>query len=99
MAEYVVYVSIEHLRVATEKSLNTTFARSGFKRAVRRDAAATPFATLLFVGESHFSEIQLARHLEKKLKYDTMCDVDVIVFPLKMTRNRPTLQMASPTIH
>lgn len=99
MAEYVVYVSVEHLRVATEKSLAATFERSGFKRAVRRDAAASPLATLLFVGESHFSETQLARHIEEKLRYDTMCDVDVIVFSLKMMRNRPTLQMPSRTTH
>lgn len=99
MAGYVVYVNVDQLQLGTEPSVTTTFARSGFRKIIRRDKMSSPLATLLlFVGDSSFNEKQLARHLEKKLRYDTMCDVYVIVFPLKVLGSRPDLRMQSKSI-
>ncbi len=94
MAEYVVYVNVDQMRLGTELSVATTFARCGFKRATRQEKGSAPLATLLFVGESSFGEGELARFLEEKLRYDTMCEVYVIVFQMAKLRSRSTLRIA-----
>ena len=95
MTEYVVYVNVDQIRMGTEQSVTTSLMRCGFRRATHRGADATPLATLLFLGHSALDEFQLARLLEKDLRYDTMCDVHVIVFQLSRLRSRPVLQPPS----
>lgn len=99
MAEYVVYVNVDQMRLGTELSVATTFAGCGFKRATRRENGSVPLATLLFVGESSFGEGDLARFLEEKLRRSTMCDVYVIVFQIAKLRSRSTLRIAPVPIN
>ena len=88
MAEYVVYVDVDLIHHGTLRSVTTTFARCGFVRAMRREKKPVPLPSLLFIGNSHFDELQLAQYLEEQLRLGTMCDVRVIVFQLAKLRSR-----------
>ena len=88
MAEYVAYVNVDQIRSGTQHFVTTAFARCGFKRAMRREGGSVPLPTLLFIGESSYAEPQLARHLEKALRLDTLCEIQVLVFQLDKLRSR-----------
>lgn len=88
MAKYVVYVNADQLGLKTEQFVSKALAQCGFERAMDRQLCSVPVATLLFVGESSFEEIKLARHLERVIKAATLREIDVLVFRLDKLRLR-----------
>ena len=81
MAKYLVDVNADQIQ-SSEQAVRTSLMRCGFTRVVRQGSTSTPLTTLLFQGDSLLDVIQRARHLERKLRLDTLCDVRVIVFEL-----------------
>ena len=91
MAGYIVYINSEQLGVGTEQSVNATMARCGFKRAIRRHFnAGIPLPTLLYVGQSSYSERHLSDQLEKVAQVPHMSDIQVLIFRANGLRSRRT---------
>ena len=91
-----VYVNVDQIRLGVELRVTACLARCGFMRAMKREAVSIPLATLLFVGESFYGETQLARHLEKALKFDTSNEIHVLVFRSDKLRSQRAPSILSP---